>query len=282
MKPFAARLLFPSLLVMILALAACSGAAQPTGTPAAALETQNTVTAPSPSETPTPSRTPTATVTATAQPTVTETPTATVSPTPTPTETSTPTPIPTYVRLRAKVIIEQAVCHYGPGRPYMYKYGVYKGSNIEVIRRLDLGDYVEIQAIGGTNPCWLRADYLEFKDDLSQVEPVSAADVKLPMSPYYAPPTGAKAVRDGDEVTVTWHPMMLRAGDEQDYASYIVEVWVCQEEQIRFYPLGVYRPLAQVTDEPGCAEPSRGFLVAAEKHGYTRRIVLDWPQAGGQ
>jgi hypothetical protein len=187
--------------------------------------------------------------------------------------------VPTYTTLRGKVIIDQAVCHYGPGAPYLYKYGVYKDSNLEIIRRVEPGNYVEIRAIGGTNPCWLKVDYLDIKGDLSQVEPVSAADVKLPMSPYYGPPTGVAAVRAGDEVVVSWHPVVLRAGDDQGAAPYVVEVWVCQAGQIQFLPIGAYRTSAKVTDEAGCAEPSRGWVTAAEKHGYTRRVEIAWPQA---
>ena len=84
---------------------------------------------PAPTETPTPTATSTPTLTFTP----THTPTATVTDTPVPTATSTPTSLPTYVKLRGKVIIDQAICHYGPGAPYLYKYGVYKeGSTWEI------------------------------------------------------------------------------------------------------------------------------------------------------
>lgn len=223
----------------------------------------------------------TATVTATATSTLTPTATFTLTPSATVTSTATPTatatPVPTYVKLRGKVIIDQAVCHYGPGAPYLYKYGVYKGSNLEILRREALSNYIEIQAIGGNNPCWVRQDYLEIKGDLANVQPVSAEDVPLPWSPYYSPLTGVSARRDGDKVTVFWHPLGLRAGDDSEQTPYILEAWVCQNERMVFIPAGTYQTAVEVTDEAGCAEPSHGFVVAAEKHGYTRRVTVPWP-----
>jgi hypothetical protein len=183
------------------------------------------------------------------------------------------------VKLRGKVIIDQAVCHYGPGAPYLYKYGVYKDSNLEILRRETLSNYIEVQAIGGSNPCWVRTDYFEIKGDLASVEPVSADEVKLPLSPYYPPLTGVSARRDGDSVTVFWNALGLRAGDDSEQTPYIVEAWVCQNQQMVFIPAGTGQTALKITDEPGCAEPSHGYVIAAEKHGYTRRVAVPWPQA---
>ncbi len=245
--------------------------AQPplTATPTASLTATPTSTAP-------PTASPSPTAPPTSSPTATSTATATITPSATPTAS----PVPTYVKLRGKVIIEQAVCHYGPGAPYLYKYGVYKDSNLEILRRVEYGNYIEIQAIGGNNPCWVREDYLEIKGSLQDLEPVSAADVRLPISPYYTPPTGVSARRDGDMVTVFWNPLALRPGDDSEQVPYIVEAWVCQDGQYVFLPLGSYQAAAQVRDEAGCAFPSHGFLIAAEKHGYTWRVEIPWPPSG--
>lgn len=219
--------------------------------------------------------------TATSLPTAapSETPLPSPTHTATPFPTVTPTPVPTYVRLRGKVIIDQAVCHYGPGAPYLYKYGVYKGNNLEILRRVELGNYVEVQAIGGNNPCWVRVDYLEIQGHWMNLEPVNADEVRLPQSPYYGPPTGVSARRDGNVVTVFWHPLVLRAGDDSEQVPYIIEAWVCQEGQFVFIPAGSYQTAVKITDEPGCPTPSHGRLLAAEKHGYTRPVEIPWPQA---
>jgi hypothetical protein len=148
---------------------------------------------------------------------------------------------------------------------------------MEVLRRVEGGNYVELQAIGGNNPCWTKIDYLEIKGDLANVEPVQADDVWLPPSPYYGPATGVSARRDGNKVTVFWHPVTLKAGDSSEQTPYIVEAFVCQNGQFVFIPVGSWTTAAEVIDEPGCATPSRGWMTAAEKHGYTTRVKILWP-----
>ncbi len=234
-----------------------------------------------------PTSMPSATTTATT--TLVPSPSATTTLTLTPSRTSTETPAPTltltaaptYVVLRAEVIIEQAVCHYGPGAPYLYKYGVIKGSNLEIIRRVIGHNYIEVRAIGGDNPCWVREDYMQIKGggSLELIEPVHAFDVRLPMSPYYAPPGGITARRDGNEVVVSWQALVLRAGDDSEQTPYIVEAWVCRQGEMVFDPVRAWIPSAVVVDEAGCSEPSRARLIAAEKHGYTRPVEIEWPQA---
>jgi hypothetical protein len=177
------------------------------------------------------------------------------------------------------VIVDQAVCHYGPGAPYLYKYGVYKGSNLEIIARVEPGDYVEVQAIGGNNPCWVNPKYLKIKGDLRTVRPIRPEDVKLPMSPYYNPPTRYSARRDGSTVTVFWSQLVLRAGDDSEQMPYVIEAWVCRNGQIVFTPVGTYQLALKFEDEPGCSEPSHARLIAAEKHGYTRPVEIPWPPA---
>jgi hypothetical protein len=260
-------LLLPLLLGAIL-LAACSA---PAPTPAAPTASPMP---PSVTPLPLPSLTPTFTPSATPTPV----PSATATSTSAPTATATATPVPTYVKLRGEVVVDQAVCHYGPGAPYLYKYGVYKGSNLEIIARVEPGDYIEIQAIGGNNPCWVNPKYMDIQGDLKNVQPIDPADVKLPPSPYYGPPAQVSAARDGSTVTVMWSPVVLKAGDGSEQIPYIVEAWVCKDGVIVFNPLGAWETTLQVEDQPGCSAPSHAFLTAAEKHGYTRRIEIPWPQ----
>jgi hypothetical protein len=123
---------------------------------------------------------------------------------------------------------------------------------------------------------------MKLKGDLLSVQPVDPQDVRLPMSPYYAPPERYSARRDGNMVTIFWSQLVLRAGDDSEQTPYIVEAWVCKNGQIVFIPAGTYQLAVKIEDEPGCAIPSHARLVAAEKHGYTRPVNIPWPQAGEQ
>jgi hypothetical protein len=179
------------------------------------------------------------------------------------------------------VIVDQAVCHYGPGAPYLYKYGVIRGNNLEILRRVEeeQGTYLEVQAIGGNNPCWVNAKWMKVKGDLRDVEPIDPQVVRLPITPYYGPPTGVSARRDGDRVTVFWHAFVLRPGDDSEQVPYLIEAWVCRARQIVFSPIGAYDLAYQLTDEPGCTAPSHGRFFAAEKHGYAGPVEIPWPAA---
>ena len=213
-----------------------------------------------------------------AVPTLTPSPQATQ--TPSPSATPSASPIPTYVRLRGEVTIDQAFCHYGPGAPYLYKYGVYKGSNLEILRRMAGGNYLEVQAIGGKNPCWVKVDYMKIKGDLSSLQPAQIEEISLPISPYYASPGGVAAKRSGIQVSITWHALDLRAGDDSEQTPYIIEAVVCQKGEMVFVPAGTYKNGLTVEDEAGCSAPSHAWFVAAEKHGYTPRVAVPWPPAG--
>ena len=233
-----------------------------------------------PTDTATPTETlvlPSATATEIPLPTPTDTPLPTDAPIPSP--TFTPTIRPTYAILRGKVIPERANCRYGPGAAYIYKYGLVGGSNLEIIGRNEMGTWVLIQAIGGDNPCWVKAELMEIKEDVSSLEPLDPHIVQA-WSPYYAPLTNVSASRDENnpsKVTVFWSPLILRAGDDAEQVPYVVEAWVCQDGEIIFTPIGAYQTVAEVIDEPGCEEPSHGRVLAAEKHGYTKPVEIPWP-----
>jgi hypothetical protein len=219
---------------------------------------------------------PTATFTQTITPSPTEAPSLTPTETATqvPTETPTVTITPTYAILRGEVLV-RSNCRYGPGEPYLYKYGLVVGSNLEVIGRNDLGTWILVRAIGGNNPCWVKASLMDVKGGVMAVEPTY---IPLPQSPYYGPLTGVSAARSGNEVSIFWNPMSFRAGDDTASAPYLVEAWLCTGGQLIFTPIGAYETSVKVIDEPGCAEPSHGRVFGVEKHGYTRWVEIPWPQ----
>jgi hypothetical protein len=175
--------------------------------------------------------------------------------------------------LRGEVMV-RSNCRYGPGAPYLYKYGLVVGSNLEVIGRNDLGTWILVQAIGGNNPCWVKASLMDVKGNVMSVAPTY---IPLPQSPYYVPPTGVSASRDGDEVSIFWNAVSYRAGDETASPPYLVEAWVCTDGQLVFTPIGSYETAVKIVDEPGCSGLSHGRLYFVEKHGYTKWVEIPWP-----
>ncbi len=214
-------------------------------------------------------------------PTQTQTPVlvATERATATQTLTSTPTIIPTYTILRGQVL-ERANCRYGPGAPYLYKYGLVKGSNLEIIGRLDDANWIQIQAIGGNNPCWVKASLMEVKGDVFSVEPIYPDKAPLPVSPYYSPLSNVNASRQGDQITITWTGQALVAGDEEfeNAPLYLAEVWACENGEIKFSPYGLWEESLTITDEAGCSENSRARIYFSEKHGYAGPAKVEFPR----
>ena len=237
---------------------------------------------PSPTSTPLP---PTATATATVTPSLTSsptiTPTQTYTPTATPTASLTPTitPQPTYAVLRGIVNTELVMCFYGPSRAYLFKYALIGTSRLEIIGYLPDTGYIQVRAIGGTNPCWMNLEWMDVQGDINSVQPIDPLEITMPWSPYYAGPTWVTATRSGNEVTISWSPLVLRAGDDPGQELYLAETWVCRAGKLTFVPIGAYQPMVTVVDEPGCSQPSFGRVYNVEKHGYTKYLAVPWPPA---
>ncbi|MBI1854512.1 MAG: hypothetical protein HYR93_01340 [Chloroflexi bacterium] len=232
----------------------------------------------SPASTPTftPSSTPSLT------PSITSSPTSTFTFTPSPTETPTFTPIPTYAILRGEVL-DTAACYHGPGNMYLYKYGLRAGSNLEIIGRSEgaNGLWLYVQAIGGKNPCWVNSKVMKVGGDVASLEPVYPDKAPLPGARNYPPPTGVIALRNGDQVTVSWDfatPIPLSDRESANSPYYLVELWTCQQGQIVFTPIGAFDPTVTVTDEPGCSQPSHGRVFLSDIDGYDGPIEILWPK----
>jgi hypothetical protein len=220
---------------------------------------------------PTLTREPTQTPGATSTQVPSSTPTRT--PPNTPTETPLPSLTPTYAILRG-TILEQANCRYGPGAAYLYKYGVYAGYYMDMIGRNETGTWVVVQAIGGNNPCWVKASLIDIKGDVMSLAPTS---LPLPESPYYGPLTGVWAERNGEDVIISWDPLNLKAGDDSLQNPYLVEAWLCTDGKLSFTPFGSWDTMLTVHDEAGCAEASHARIYGVEKHGYTAWVNIPWP-----
>ena len=222
---------------------------------------------------------PTSTASSTITPTITST--ATITFTPTYTQTLTPTPSPTitatYSILRGEVNVAHVSCFYGPHKSYLYKYGLVGGSNLEIIGRNIDTNYIEIRAIGGTNPCWMNSEWINIKGDLDAIQPINPEDVVLPQSPYYGPLSGVSAIRDGETVTISWNFLYISPGKDSLQFPYLVEAWTCRDGKLIFSPTGSWTNTTSFTDQSGCEEKSHARVYGVEKHGYTLPVEVPWP-----
>ncbi len=209
-------------------------------------------------------------------------PTSTATSAPVPTITPIPSPVPTIESLKATVTtgISNGLlsCNYGPGPDYLFLYALREGANIVLIGRTDQVNWHWVYVLG-KSPCWVNTKFLDVHGEWQRLPIVYPGVAKLPVSPYYPPTTVLRATRQGDQITINWLDIPLRAGDEEDASMphYIVEVWRCQGGQLLFEPLATNESSVTFADQPGCAAASHGRVFVQEKHGFAGPAEIPWP-----
>jgi hypothetical protein len=166
-----------------------------------------------------------------------------------------------------------------------------RGNKLEFFGRMEVqsGDGTSMWLFGLPRgyriSCWVNADYIQLDGELSNLEPDYYPD-KSKLPPFFheafPPPGDVKAVREGDQVTITWTTITLEPADRESARSpmSVLETWTCQGGEIVVTPIGAYGPFgrAQIKDESGCSEISRGRVFLAHKNGYIGPVSVEWPQ----
>ncbi len=220
----------------------------------------------SPSPTDTATFTPTSTLTLT--PTITLTPTRTMTSTITPTFTRTLTPTYAFPTFRT---LMQAFCRYGPATAYLYAWGMYPGDTAKVWGRNASGTWLWIQPDNIKYQCWIAASVGEVTRDVMILD---VAPVRLPHSTLYGPPRQVSAVRNGEQVVVSWSAVKMT---EDKNRGYMIEANVCQGKTLVWMAAATMSTSLTIKDESGCSKSSNGLLYTVEKHGYTDPVQITWP-----
>jgi hypothetical protein len=258
--------LIPLILIFSL-LAACAPSAEELATQTA---TAATATAAAWTLTPTFTNTPTLTFTLTPSNTATSTETLTPSITSSPTETLTPTfSFPTVT------VNAQAHCRYGPSKAYLHAADLYPGDTGTVRGRFAYSQWLYVKFDKLKYYCWVAPTVIDVVGDISLIEKTTP---RLPgPSVLYKPPSWVRAVRQGNEVTITWEKVGMTLDDDR---GYFIEAWVCQNGGYIWWTVSFpdqYTTSYTVTDEKGCPAASKGKLYAVEKHGYIEPVTIPWP-----
>jgi hypothetical protein len=266
-------------LLDLILLSACSRSPEAQASLTAAIQTD---TAAVWTKTPSPTATFTATYTYTYTSTFTPTDTPTSPPTLTQTITTTPTitSTPTFDFPPVTVNVALAACLYGPAKAYLWKFDLKKGDTGYVGGRAPVGDWLYVKFDRLSDFCWVSPYVLDVVGDVNTLR---VQQVMLPITnALYAAPKDVRAVRNGDQVTVTWDAIWMTQDDDN---GYFMDVWVCQNTYYVWMPIGrldlpdQYHTSYTFTDQPGCAQPSGGKLYTVEKHGYTSPVDIPWPPA---
>lgn len=216
-------------------------------------------------KTPEPTSTPTSTDTAT--PAATLTPTIALSPTVSATATFA---FPTVT------VNKQAHCRYGPSVAYLHAADLYPGDTGTVRGRFIYSNWLYIKFDKLNYFCWVAPSVVNVVGDVSKIA-YTELHLQSIGSNMYGPPKNVTAVRDGNNVTISWSQVKMTKDDDR---GYLLELFVCQDTIFKWwtdsYP-DQYSTSYTVRDEAGCAQPSSGRLYTVEKHGFSEPAIIPWP-----
>lgn len=206
----------------------------------------------------------------------THTPTSTVTFTPTITPTSTVSATPTFA-FPGVTVNKQAHCRYGPSVAYLHAADLYTGDRGTVRGRFIYGNWLYVKFDKLDYFCWAAPSVVDVGGDVSTVG-YKELNLQSIGSNMYGPPKGVTAVRNGNEVLISWNPVKMTEDDDR---GYLLELFVCQDTIYKWwtdsYP-DQYTTSYEVRDEAGCAQPSSGKLYTVEKHGFSEPVDIPWPQ----
>ena len=214
--------------------------------------------------------------------TVTPSPELRTDPAPTLESTSTPadsTTVPSGLPLA--MLPQYTDCLYGPASFYVYKTSFLAGQQVEVVGRNPDASWLNIEEVGGWNSCWIQAGQAQLQS--GQVEDLPVANTMLPKSVLeFSSPTTTVARREGDEVTVSWQAVYMSADEVQ---GYLIDAIACKGGQL--VPQPVFVPVTfeenvgtisvKITDEAGCAEPSKAHIASYGRRGFAEWEKIFWP-----
>jgi hypothetical protein len=214
-------------------------------------------------ETPAATSTPTVTIT----PTVWFTPTIELSPT----ATATPTfAFPTVT------VNKQAHCRYGPSVAYLHAADLFPGDAGSVRGRYIYSNWLYVKFDKLDYFCWVAPSVVDVVGDVSTVA-YKELNLQSIGSNQYGPPSAVTAVRDGNQVTISWNQVKMTKDKDR---GYLLELFVCQDTIYKWwtdsYP-DQESTSYTVKDEAGCAQPSSGKLYTVEKHGFSEPAIIPWP-----
>ena len=212
-------------------------------------------------------------------PTSTFTPTETLSPTVTFTRTITPTftitATPTFA-FPAATVNKQAHCRYGPSVAYLHAADLYPGDVGSVRGRFIYSNWLYIKFDKLDYFCWVAPSVVDVVGDVSTVG-YKELNLQSIGSNQYGPPRNITAVRNGNEVVITWDRVEMTKDKDR---GYLLELFVCQKGAYLWWTDSYedqYTTSYEVRDEPGCSEPSSGKLYTVEKHGFSDPVDIPWP-----
>ena len=171
---------------------------------------------------------------------------------------------------------KQAHCRYGPSVAYLHAADLYPGDTGTVRGRYIYSNWLYIKFDKLNYFCWVAPTVVDVVGDIKSVK-FKELNLQSIGSNRYGPPKNVTAVRDGNNVTISWNKVEMTKDDDR---GYLLELFVCQDTIYKWwtdsYP-DQDSTSYTVRDEAGCAQPSSGKLYTVEKHGFSNPVIIPWP-----
>ena len=200
-------------------------------------------------------------------PTITFTPTITL----TPTTTTTPTfAFPTVT------VNKQAHCRYGPSAAFLHAADLYPGDTGIVDGRFEYSSWLHVKFDKLKYYCWVAPSVVDVIGDISTLS-YNAPDLQSVGYSNYPPPQNISAVRNGDEITISWNQVEMTTDHDR---GYLIIAFVCQNGAYLWWTFSYpdqFTTSYTVKDEAGCPVPSEGVLYTVNKHGFSKPAQIPWP-----
>jgi hypothetical protein len=171
---------------------------------------------------------------------------------------------------------KQAHCRYGPSVAYLHAADLYPGDKGTVRGRFIYSKWLYIKFDKLNYFCWVAPSVVDVVGDISQIA-YKELNLQSIGSNMYGPPKNVTAVRDGNEVTISWDQVEMTDDDDR---GYLLELFVCQNGVYLWWTDShpdQYSTSYTVQDEAGCSAPSSGLLYTVEKHGFSEPVQIPWP-----
>lgn len=165
----------------------------------------------------------------------------------------------------------QAHCRYGPAIAYLHAGDLFPDDHMVIHNRNYNGSWLWVLPDKQTWHCWVSASVVDVEGDIFSV---TVYFPPLPKSTLYGSVQNVQAVRNGDQVTVTWDELWMTV---DDYRGYMIESNICRNGFLISVPVHIDGTSYTFTDEQNCSQSSSGKLYAVEKHGYTSPVPIPWP-----
>lgn len=201
--------------------------------------------------------------------------TPTITPTATITLTPSVTPTATFAFPTVKVN-KQAHCRYGPSVAFLHAADLYPGDTGSVRGRFEYSGWLYIKFDKLNYFCWVAPSVVDVTGDISTLY-YTEPDLQSVGYSNYPPPKNINAVRNGDEVTISWSRVEMTVDHDR---GYLIIAFVCQKGAYLWWTYSTadqYTTTYTVKDEPGCPLPSEGIIYTVEKHGFSKPADIPWP-----